>query len=66
MLIILAINFNEKLASYSRLTIIMKIVNKMQGLTNRELATVFMHPKFDGGHSKPLFYNIIVFVSNPA
>jgi len=44
----------------------MKIVNKRQGLTNRELATVFMHPKFDGGHSKPLFYNIIVFVSNPA
>jgi hypothetical protein len=32
MLIIFAINFNKKLASYLRLTSITKIVNEMQGL----------------------------------
>ncbi len=32
MLIIFAINFNEKLASYSQLTSITKIVNEIQGL----------------------------------
>ncbi len=34
MLINFAINFNEKLASYSQLTSIKKMVNETQGLTH--------------------------------
>jgi hypothetical protein len=35
MLIIFAINFNKKLASYSQLTSITKIVYEMQGLSQQ-------------------------------